>query len=268
MSAAERLPNAAVALERREGLAILSLDRPDAGNAVNRALAEDLAAATERLAGDASLRALLLRANGRAFCVGGGVDDFAAAGDALPAYIGALVGLLHAAVARLDALAVPVVAAVRGVAAGGGLSLACAADLVVAGESARFVVAYSGIGLSPDLGASHALPRLVGVRRALDLALTNRPLDAAEALACGLVSRVVPDERVEAEALELAERLARGPTRALAAIRRLLRDAGLRPLGAQLAEEARSIALLAASGDAREGIAAFLAKRAPDFRGR
>src|SRR5262249_28122035 len=112
--------------------------------------------ATERLAGDASLRALLVRANGRAFCVGGGVDDFAAAGDALPGYLEELVSLLHAAVARIDTLDVPVVGAVRGVAAGGGLSLACACDLVVAGESARFVVAYAGIGLSPDLGEPRA----------------------------------------------------------------------------------------------------------------
>ena len=268
MSKPEPLPNAAALLERREGLAILSLDRPDAGNAMNRALAEDLAQAARTLGGDRGLRALLVRANGRVFSVGGGVDDFAAAGADLPAYLEGLVALLHDAVARLHALEVPVVAAVRGVAAGGGLSLACACDIVVAGESARFVVAYAGIGLSPDLGASATLPRRLGLARALELALSNRAMGAAEALASGLVGRVVPDAEVEREALELATRLANGPTLAYAAMKRLLREGGGAAFEEQLRREGESIVRLSASADAREGIAAFLGKRTPTFRGR
>jgi 2-(1,2-epoxy-1,2-dihydrophenyl)acetyl-CoA isomerase len=264
----EKLPHGAALLERREGLAILTLDRPDAGNAMSQALAEDLVVATRRLATDRSLRALLLRGNGRAFSVGGGVDDFAAAGDALPGYLRELVSLLHGAVSQLHALEVPVVAAVRGVAAGGGLSLACSCDLVVAGESARFVVAYAGIGLSPDLGASATLPRLLGIRRALDFALSNRAMGAAEALAAGLVTRVVPDDEVEGEAEELATRLANGPTLAYAAIKRLMREGDPGSFEGQLRKEADSIVRLAASADAREGIAAFLAKRKPAFHGR
>jgi 2-(1,2-epoxy-1,2-dihydrophenyl)acetyl-CoA isomerase len=165
---------------------------------------------------------------------------------------------------RLDA---PVVAAVHGSAAGAGLSLAAAADLVLAGASSRFVMAYTAIGLTPDGSGTWSLPRLVGLRRALELTLTNRRLSAAEAVQEGLATRVVPDDALAGEALALARSLAAGPTGALGAAKRLLRESLGRDLEAQMALETQSRAAAAASADSAEGIAAFLGKRTPGFRG-
>ncbi|MCU1345913.1 MAG: hypothetical protein JWL70_2179, partial [Acidimicrobiia bacterium] len=164
-------------------------------------------------------------------------------------------------------LDVPVIAAVQGSVAGAGLSLTAACDLVIAARSAKFVLAYSRVGLSPDGGASWALPRLVGLRRALELALLNRMLSADEALEWGLITMVVDDAALENEALALAQQLAAGPTRALGAARRLMRaatDTGLRD---QLAAEAREVSANGARHDGQEGVKAFLEKRAPQFRG-
>jgi 2-(1,2-epoxy-1,2-dihydrophenyl)acetyl-CoA isomerase len=172
---------------------------------------------------------------------------------------------MHAGIEALASLDAPVISAVRGAAAGGGMSIAIAADLVLAAESASFTVAYTAIGFSTDGGASWTLPRLVGQRRAMELALLNERLTAARALELGIVTRVVPDDSLEAEAEALARKLANGPVGAHAAVKRLLRASSTATFSGQLAEEAHTIAGLAAAPDGREGVLAFLDKRAPHF---
>jgi 2-(1,2-epoxy-1,2-dihydrophenyl)acetyl-CoA isomerase len=254
-----------VRLEVDGGVARVTLARPDAGNAIDLATATELLAVASTLAGDDEVRAVLLAGEGRNFCVGGDLRAFAAA-DGLGAHLREVTTPLHAAIAALARLPAPVVAAVQGSAAGAGMSLALGADLVVCAASARFVLAYGRVGLSPDGGGSWYLPRLVGVHRALDLALTNRALTAAEAEAWGIVTAVVPDEELEGRAEDLVRRLAAAAPGASAAAKRLLRASLDTALEAQLADEQ---AALVANADRHggEGIAAFLAKRDPDFTG-
>ena len=249
-----------------DGLATLTLARPDAGNGINRELAVELNEVTTAWSVDPGVRAVLLRGQGKTFCVGGDLKEFAARDD-LPAHLTDVTTYFHAAISRLTHLHAPVVVAVQGSAAGGGFSLAVAGDLVLAGASSRFVLAYTAIGLSPDGGATWSLPRLVGLRRALDLTLTNRNLTAEEAVAEGIATRVVPDDQLADEALALARSLAAGPTGALGAAKRLLRAASGNDLEAQLALETQSLAAAGGSADGAEGIAAFLAKRSPGFHG-
>jgi 2-(1,2-epoxy-1,2-dihydrophenyl)acetyl-CoA isomerase len=162
----------------------------------------------------------------------------------------------------------PVIAAVQGAAAGAGMSLACAADIVVAADTAKFTMAYTRAGLVPDGSSTYFLPRIVGLRRALDLALTSRVLTAAEAESLGIATRVVPEAGLLETALAIATELARGATQALGATKRLLHAGWTGTLETQMELETRAIADVARTGDAREGIAAFAAKRQPSFRGR
>lgn len=248
------------------GVATLTLDRPEMGNAIDLQMAVELADVTAAWSTRSDIRSVLLRGNGPRFCVGGDLRAFAAEDD-LPTHLTQVTTRLHAAVARLARMPAPVVAAVSGSAAGAGFSLACAADIVVAGASSHFVVAYGAVGLTPDGSASWSLPRLVGLRRALDLALTNRVLDAREAERIGLVSRVVDDTAVEEEARSIALALADGPTAALGAAKRLLRGSLERSLETQMELEAEQLARAAGTPDGREGIAAFIEKRSPRFGG-
>ncbi len=233
----------------------LDFDHLRAVNAALRALEPDVGA-------------VLLTGEGPHFCVGADIGALAAAGsetaDAGPA-VRALAGELHEFVRALVEVPVPVVAAVRGWAAGAGMSLVVAADIAVAGVSTRLRPAYPAIGLTPDGGLTWTLPRAVGAARARHILLTDRMLDAAEALAWGLVATVVPDDEVSAQALELAQRLADGPTGALGRTKRLLR-AEDRGLAAQLDAEADAIAESAAGAEGREGMAAFRERRPPRFR--
>jgi 2-(1,2-epoxy-1,2-dihydrophenyl)acetyl-CoA isomerase len=253
-----------VALEIGGGVAHLTLDRPEARNAVSLELARDLYEATSLLAGDESVRAVLLRGRGDNFCAGGDLKAFSAQPD-MPSHLREVTAYLHPAIDNLDQLHAPVVAAVRGAAAGAGLGLACSADIVLASTTARFVSAYTKIGLTPDGSTSWWLPRLIGLRRALELTLTNRMLDADEAVAWGLATRVVDDGRLDEEAEALATELASGPTSAYAGARRLLRDSLGRGLDEQMGAEQETLVSSASHSDAREGIAAFLEKRAPRF---
>ncbi|MCZ7525355.1 MAG: enoyl-CoA hydratase-related protein [Acidimicrobiia bacterium] len=250
------------------GLARVTLSRPEAANAIDLAMARELEEAALRLDGDPSVRAVLLTGEGRMFCGGGDVKAFAAAGDDLPALLREITTHLHAGVSRLVRLDAPVVAAVHGSAAGAGLGLVTAADLVLAGESARFTMAYTAIGLVPDGSSTFFLPRLVGHRRATELTLTNRVLSAAEALEWGLVNRVVPDADLEREATHLAAGLADGPTRAFGGAKALLRGAWTETLETQMELESRGLREAALTADAPEGLAAFVEKRRPEFRGR
>jgi 2-(1,2-epoxy-1,2-dihydrophenyl)acetyl-CoA isomerase len=258
----------AVRAEVADGIARLTLDRPDHGNAIDLTVARELSEITMAWAVDPSVRVVVLAGAGARFCVGGDLQAFAAIGDDLPRLLTEITTHLHAALARLARMDAPVIAAVQGSAAGAGLGLAAVADIVLAAASARFVMAYTGIGLAPDGASTWTLPRTLGLRAALDLALTNRPMDAPEALAQGLVSRVVPDAELEDATDELAAQLASGPTAALGATKRLLRGSIGRDLEAQMEMESAALAAAAASADGREGIEAFLAKRPPRFTGR
>lgn len=247
-----------------DGVARLTLTRPDAGNAIDLQVARELAEVTTRWATDPTVRVVVLRGAGARFCVGGDLRSFEGVDD-LPHLLAEITGPLHVALSNLARMAAPVVCGVQGSAAGAGMSLAAAADITVAARSARFVFAYTAIGLSPDGSGSWHVPRAVGLKRALDLALTNRPLTAAEAEAWGLVSRVVDDEQLDAEVETIAAALADGSTTALGATKRLLREAADRELEAQMAAETEALVRCAAT-DGREGLGAFLAKRPPRFR--
>jgi 2-(1,2-epoxy-1,2-dihydrophenyl)acetyl-CoA isomerase len=217
--------------------------------------------------------AILLVGDGASFCTGGNVGAFAAAGDGgssggdVGALVKAMAGEFHGFVRAMTGCPVPVLAAVHGWAAGAGMSIVCLADITVAGASARFRPAYPGIGFSPDGGMSWTLPRLVGAARARHILLTNQVLDAAQALALGLIAVVVPDDQLAAEAGKLAGRVADGPTAALGRIKRLIRDGESRDLDRSLDAEAVEIAASAAGAEGREGVRAFREKRPARFHG-
>ncbi|WP_433170246.1 enoyl-CoA hydratase-related protein [Actinoallomurus sp. CA-150999] len=247
------------------GLARVTLRRPEAGNAIDLETARGLREAARACAGK-HVRAVLLTGEGRSFCVGGDLREFATlTGEALEKHLIAVTDALHEALRAFAAMDAPLVTAVQGAAAGAGIGLAAAADVTLAAEDASFTAAYTGIGYSPDAGTSWSLPRLVGPKRALDLLLTNRRVPATEAAEIGLVSRVVAADALAAEAERTAEALRRGPTAAFGATRRLVAAGPTAELGPHLDAEARSIAALAASDTGREGVAAFLGKRTPDF---
>jgi len=244
-------------------VAHLRLVRPQAVNAIDLRFGHELKEAATAAARSGA-RAVVLEAEGQMFCGGGDLKGFSAAA-ALGDHLADVATALHEGLLALVEVEVPVVAAVQGAAAGAGLGLVCCADLVVAGASARFVMAYTGVGLSPDGSTSFFLPRIVGLRRALELTFTNRVLSADEALAWGLVNRVVADAEVNAVAAEVAGALAGGPTGALARSKRLLREADRHSLAEHLAAEVEALRASGDSADGREGVAAFVAKRPARF---
>ena len=256
-----------VLLDVRDGVAHLTLNRPDDANAITPELATDLLAAATAIELDPSVRAVLLSGAGSRFCGGGDLRGFDAAGDDLPFGIRSLIPTLHSAIAMLARGNVPIVAAVHGSVAGAGMGLAGMSDIVVAGESTKFVMAYTAVGLSPDGSSSWFLPRLVGLKRALELTLTNRVLSAHEALDMGLITKVVPDADVLDEAGAVASQLAAGPTIAYGIARRLLHASLEDTFETHLAREADGIARTSGTRDAREGINAFVEKRPPTFTG-
>lgn len=260
--------DAPVILSIEDGVATIRLNRPEQGNALSLAMAEHLAAVAETVTTDPAVRCVLLTGSGRFFCVGGDIGAFREAGDAIPALLQKITGHLNAAIGRLAQMERPLIVAVNGPAAGAGFGLAILGDMVLGARSAHFTMAYTAIGLTPDGGTSILLPRLIGLRRAQELALTNRRVLSDEAASIGLISRIVEDDQLDAEAHKLAATLAKGPTRAFATVRRLLASGYETALDAQLAMEAQGISDAAANDDGMEGIAAFLAKRQPTFTGR
>ena len=252
----------------RDGVANVTLNRPEAGNALNLELGQELLRAVLRCDEDSEVRAVLISGAGDMFCVGGDLKSFSDQGEHLPHHLKEVTTYLHAAVSRMARMDPPVVAAVHGAAAGAGMSLACACDLVVAAESARFTMSYSNAGLTPDGSSTYYLPRLVGLRRATELTLTNRRLSAQEAMEWGIVTRVAPNEDLSEEAAALASQLAAGATKALGAAKRLLQSGWTETLETQMEHETQIIAEMARTADAREGISAFLEKRQAEFAGR
>ena len=260
--------NAPVLVRRAGAVAYLTLNRPDAANSIDAPLARAFLEAVRMLDDDASVRVLVLEGAGRMFCAGGDLTSFAREGEGAALYVEGLIADLHAGLERLGAFHAPVIAAVHGAAAGAGLGLAMAADIVIADESSRFVMAYTRAGLTPDGGTSWLLPRLIGLRRALELTLLNRALDAAEARDLGLVTEVVPAAELAERVDTLAAELAAGPTAAYAAARRLIRDSLGADYSRQLHDEAHAIVQSFSRQDGLEGVRAFSERRAPSFHGR
>jgi len=251
----------------KENVARITLNRPESANAINLELAMELMRAFMQCDEDPAVKAVLITGAGPIFCGGGDVKGFADKGEKLPQHLKEITAYLHMAMSYLVRMDPPVVAAVSGSAAGAGFSLVCGCDMVLAAESARFTLAYTGLGLTPDGGVTYTLARLVGLKRALEMALTNRRLSAKEALDWGIVSRVVPDTDLISEAGILVNRLAEGPTKAFGATKRLLQSGLIESFEGQLKHESRCISEMARTADGREGIAAFVGKRLPKFSG-
>jgi 2-(1,2-epoxy-1,2-dihydrophenyl)acetyl-CoA isomerase len=262
------MPYQSLTFDLTDGVARVTLNRPDALNALTLDAVKELCHVANRCSADKAVRAVVLTGAGpRAFCAGGDVAQFAAHSATIDTLIREITGYLHLAVSRLAWLPAPTIAAVNGVAAGGGFSLAMACDLVIAADTARFTSAYTQFGFTPDGSSTYFLPRLLGRRRAMELYLTNRVLTAADALDWGLVNRVVPAAALDAEADKLAAQLAAGPTRAFGGIKKLMLTAATDSLESQMERETRFIAEASASPDGREGVAAFVEKRKPRFTG-
>lgn len=253
-----------VLYDREGAVAHLRFNRPAALNAIDAATAAAFLAACRSIAADPSVRAVVIAGEGRAFMAGGDIAQFRDDPDSVPA---TLIAPMHEAVEILTTLRAPVVASLHGAVAGAGLSLALACDLAIAAEGTRFSFAYANLGASCDLGASWSLPRVVGLRRALEIALLSEPIDAAEALRLGLVNKVVAADALAAETQRLAQRLAAGATVAQDALKQLMRAASGRDLHAQLDAEREAFAACSATADFAEGVAAFLDKRRPHYRG-
>ncbi|WP_338499199.1 enoyl-CoA hydratase/isomerase family protein [Delftia tsuruhatensis] len=252
-------------LQREGAIATLTFHRPAALNAIDVPMALALRDAVRALAQDRALRCVVLEGAGRAFMAGGDLDTLAA--DPVRG-AAELLGPLNEAVALLGQLDAPVIAKVHGAAAGAGLSLMLQADFVCAAEGTRFNLAYINLGASCDVGASWALPRIVGLRNALEIAMLGETLDCAQAQRLSLINRVLPPAELDAAVQQLAQRLAAGPTVALGHMRRLMRAGLDRSLRDQLAAEACAFDACARTADLPRGIAAFHAKQAPQFEGR
>jgi|SRR6478672_1690551 len=257
----------AVQIEVRDRVAVLTLSRPDTGNAIDQEMADGLLKAALACASDDGIRAVVLTGQGKSFCVGGDVKAFAAAGSGASTLVQGLTASLHMAVARLARMDKPLVTAINGAAAGAGFGLAILGDVALGARSAKFAMAYGAIGLTPDGGATWLLPRLVGYRQAQRLALTGARIDAVEAERIGLITQAIDDEALQDEAFTLAETLAQGSRRAFARTRALLHQALSNGLETQLELEAQGIAEAVGLPEGREGITAFVTRRPPDFGG-
>lgn len=245
-------------------IARISFNRPAVLNAIDRQMAEAFLAAIEEIAASSSVRVVLLRGEGRAFMAGGDLLSL----QAEPVHAGAeLIDPLHAAIRLMTAMHQPVLASVHGAVAGAGLSLMLAADLAIAAEGTTFTNAYSKIGASPDVSGSWHLPRVVGLRKAMEMTLLADTIDAATALQLNMLNRLVPAAALEAETASLLDRLAGGPTFAYGQIKQLMRSSHDHSLSEQLDAERAAFLACTGSNDFAEGLVAFFGKRKPDYRG-
>lgn len=257
----------AILFEKRDGVAYITLNRPEDANALDLRMATELHRAALDCERDSAVRAVLITATGRMFCGGGDLKFFHAAGEDIDALLMQVTMEFHRAVSLFNRMDAPVVMAINGTAAGGGFSFAISGDVVLAAESAKFTLAYTAAGLSPDGSSTYLLPRFIGMRRAKELMLTNRVLTALEAEAYDIVDRVLPDAELMAAAEAQVRAFAAGPTKAYGAVKRLLDGTFKESLETQMELESRSIASLAAGRDGGEGISAFVNKRKPEFKG-
>jgi len=253
--------------ELDRGLATITMTRGDRGNPLGAQWARDFRAAALLADETDGVRAVLLRSEGKHFCFGGDLTMFRGA-ESLGALAKDLTVDFHGGIATLVRMDAPLVVAVQGSAVGAGLSLAAIGDIVLAGESSVFRVAYPAIGLTADGAMTYTLPRLIGVRRFQELYFSNRIVSAEEAVRIGLITRLVADDALAAEAETVARALAAGPTRAYAGVRRLVLGTFDASIETQMELEARSLGDVARTADVREGVASVLERRPARFEGR
>lgn len=256
---------ALVETARQDAVCTITLNDPERLNPLSEGLGLALRAAIAAAGRDTSVRCILLTGNGRGFCAGGDLDVL----DSLaPAEVSRFMVESQAIVREISELAVPVVIAVNGAAAGAGFSLAVAGDILIAAQSATFWPAFAKVGAVPDLGVIHTLHRSIGPHRTSDLLLRGKPIDAATAHGLGLVSEVVPDETLPSRTMTVAQQLAAGPTVALGLTKKLIRVAAEGALAGFLANEAAAQGIAFSTADFREGVAAFRVRRKPQFKGK
>ena len=253
-----------IEFKREEGVARLTLNRPDRLNSFTVQMHEEVADALGRLDGT---RVLILTGAGRGFCAGQDLNDRAVAPGEAVDLGDSVEKRYNPLIRRLTSLPMPVIARVNGVAAGAGANIALACDIVVAAISAKFIQSFAAIGLIPDSGGTWVLPRLVGQARALGLALTGDPLTAEQAAEWGLIWKAVDDDKLDEEIDALAAKFAAGPTRGLARIKQMIRESWSQSLDAELDRQRDAMRELGYSSDYREGVAAFMEKRKPNFTG-
>ncbi len=259
------IPCQTLHVERTGHCVHIRLNRPNEANAVNRLMAAELARTAHACEADPQVRAVVLTGTGRFFCAGGDIQAMASHGNAVASEIKLLVEDFHQAISSFARMQAPLITAVNGPAAGAGLSLAIAGDLVIAAEGATFTSAYTAVGLSPDGSSTYYLPRLIGLRRTQELMLTNRRLSADEAVQWGLATEAVASDRLLPRAHALADALCNGSVASHGHVKRLLLGTFDNGLETQMALEARAIAAAVGSDDGREGVSAFLGKRKPKF---
>ena len=257
-------------LAKNEGIATITLNRPESLNAFDFLMGEEVLQALQACGRDDSVRVVILGGEGRAFSAGGDVKAMAEyLKDGEPVrFFQRLIPLLHPVLVEMTRMPKPIVGRVQGFASGYGMSLVLGCDLVVAGESARFNMAYALVGLAPDGGSTYFLPRFAGIKRALEAFFTGDFMDAQEVQRLGIVNRVVPDAELEQATLDVARKLAKGPPLAMAEAKKLVYRSLSETLERQLEDEREAIQRSAATQDFSEGVSAFLEKRKANFQGR
>jgi len=246
-------------------VATITFNRPDAANGLNLGMATEFAHAALLCDVNPDIKAVIVTAHGRFFCAGGDINAMHEHPVGPGAGVKQIADELHKGLSVLSRLDAPVIMAVNGTAAGAGFSTAVMGDLVLAAESAKFTMAYTNVGLSPDGSSSYFLPRLIGLRKTQELMFTNRVLTAQEALEWGLVTRVVADDELQQEALKLAESFVNGAKGSNSAVKSLLIQSFNNGLETQMEIEGRVIGECADSADGKEGVLAFIEKRKADF---
>lgn len=260
--------NKSILLSNHGGIAIITFNRPEAMNTFNPQLADELIAATQQVATDTTMRAVILNGAGKMFMAGGDIHYFHESLSAMPKGVRAMVNLLHSSVTTLMTMPKPVLASVHGSVAGAGASLMMACDLVISAQQTKFSMAYSGIGVSPDGGATFNLPRLVGTKKAMEWLLFSDAFDAEQAKAHGLINWVVPEEILQEKTMQIANHLAKGPSEAYARIKKLVNSAWNNNLETQLAHECDAFEYCTATNDFKAGVSGFISKKKPVFEGR
>lgn len=257
-----------VQLARQDQIAIITFNRPDAMNTFNDEMAVDLASVTEAVKNDASFRAVILNGAGHAFMAGGDLKFFHQSIDTMPKGVDKIIGLLNTSITNLLTMPKPVLASVHGSVAGAGISLMLACDLVVATETTKFTLAYSGIGLSPDGGAAYLLPRAVGSKKAMQWLMLSDIFTAEEAQQHGLINWAVPCDKLAIKTEQVIRKLAHGPTKSYTHIKNLVNNTWNRMLAEHLQYEAEAFTACTTTEDFRTGLKSFFEKTPPMFEGR